>query len=94
MCSLCGVLGSEHWAEEGHGRRTRVFRVRLLNEVLGHFGLELGDWGGRLYVVRDRKGGQAVVTDLGSLWREAERLAGRPLDPLDDRLVAALRSGG
>jgi hypothetical protein len=92
MCSLCGVLLAEHWAEEGQGRRVRLLRVQLLNDVLGQFGLELGDWGGRLYVVRDRKGGQAVVADLGSLWREAERLAGRPLDPLDRGLVAALRS--
>jgi hypothetical protein len=94
MCSLCGVLAAEHWAEEGSGRRDRVFRVRLLNDVLAHFGLELGDWSGSLYVVRDRKGRQAVVSDLGSLWREAERLAGRPLDPLDATLVSALEARG
>ena len=58
--------------------------------MLGHFGLELGDWGGRVYVLRDRKGRSAVVDDLGTLWVEAERLAGRPLDPLDPGLVAAL----
>ena len=94
MCSLCGVLASEHWAEEGEGRRERLFRVRLLNDVLAHFGLELGEWGGRVYVVRDRKGRQAVVSDLGSLWQEAERLAGRPLDPLDASLVSSLGGHG
>ena len=87
MCALCGVLLNEHWAEQDGGRRARVFRVALLNRVLAHFGLRLDDWGGRVYVLRDRKGGSAVVADLGALWVEAERLAGRPLDPLDPALA-------
>jgi hypothetical protein len=90
VCSLCGALLSDHWAEQGGGRRTRLFRVRLLDTVLGHFGLELHDWGGSVYVLRDRKGGQAVVSDLGSVWQEAERLHGAPLDPLDPDLLVAL----
>jgi hypothetical protein len=90
MCALCGVLMSEHWAEAGEGRRARVFRVELLNRVLDHFGLELGDWSGSVYVLRDRKGRSEVVGDLGTLWQAAERLAGRPLDPLDPGLVRAL----
>jgi hypothetical protein len=90
MCGLCGVLLTDHWAEEGAGRRARVFRVALLNRVLAHFGLRLDDWSGRTYVLRDRKGRASVVDDLGSLWAEAERLAGRPLDPLDPTLVEAL----
>lgn len=93
MCALCGVLLTSHWAERDSGRRERVFRVRLLNRVLDHFGLELGDWSGRVYILRDRKGKSAVVDDLGSLWTAAEQLAGRPLDPLDPAFVAALRSG-
>jgi hypothetical protein len=91
MCALCGVLLTNHWAERDSGRRDRIFRVRLLNRVLAHFGLELGDWSGRVYVLRDRKGRSAVVDDLGSLWTAAEQLAGRPLDPLDPALLAALR---
>ena len=93
MCALCGVLLTTHWAERDSGRRERVFRVRLLNRVLAHFGLELRDWGGRVYLLRDRKGRTAVVDDLGGLWAAAEELAGRPLDPLDPTLVAALRRG-
>ncbi|HET9213686.1 MAG TPA: hypothetical protein VFN93_02955 [Gaiellaceae bacterium] len=93
MCALCGVLLTSHWAERESGRRERVFRVRLLNRVLSHFGLELGDWSGRVYVLRDQKGKTAVVADLGGLWTAAEALAGRPLDPLDPALVAALRGG-
>jgi hypothetical protein len=90
MCALCGVLLSDHWAETEGGRRARVFRVSLLNRVLSHYGLVLGDWSGRTYVLRDRKGRSVVVADLGALWSEAESLAGRALDPLDPALVAAL----
>jgi hypothetical protein len=89
MCALCGVLMEEHWAEDG-GRRGRTFRVQLANRVLDHFGLHLADWSGRTYVLRDGKGRSAVVSNLGTLWVEAERLAGRPLDPLDPSLVQAL----
>ena len=90
MCALCGVLLEEHWAEGEGGRRGRALRVSLLNRVLAHFGLRLDDWSGSVYVLRDRKGGSAVVPDLGSLWVEAERLAGCKLDPLDSQLLAAL----
>jgi hypothetical protein len=90
MCSLCGVMAKEHWAERGEGRRDRVFRAAVLNRVLAHFGLAVQAWAGAGYVLRDRKGGTAVVGDLGSLWVEAERLHGAPLDPLAPGLVAAL----
>ncbi|HEY7730790.1 MAG TPA: hypothetical protein VH950_07805 [Gaiellaceae bacterium] len=91
MCSLCSVIAKEHWAELGDGRRDRVFRAALVDRVLGHAGLSVSSWAGS-YVVRDAKGGAAVVGDLGALWVEAERLAGHPLDPLDPALVAALSS--
>jgi hypothetical protein len=94
MCALCGVLLASHWAEQGAGRRERVFRVRLLNRVLAHFGLAIDDWGGAIYVVRDRKGQSAVVEDLGALWIVAERMAGGRLDPLDPGLVRALDQAG
>jgi hypothetical protein len=90
MCVLCNVLVNEHWAEQEGGRRARVLRVRLVNQVLAFYGLRLDDWSGRVWVLRDGKGRSAVVADLGSLWADAERLAGRPLDPLDPKLVAAL----
>ena len=93
MCALCGVLSSDHWAERGGGVRARVFRVRLVNRVLAHYGLALDDWSGAVYTLRDRKGSAVVVSDLGSLWVEAERMLGRPLDPLDPELVAALGGG-
>jgi len=90
MCALCGVLLNDHWAEQEGGRRGRTFRVGLVNRVLDHYGLQLDDWAGRVYVLRDRKGRAAVVVNLGVLWAQAAVLAGRPLDPLDPELVRAL----
>lgn len=83
-------MSKEHWAELGDGRRARIFRAAVLNRVLGQFGLSVQSWAGSTYVLRDRKGGTAVVGDLGALWVEAERLHGRPLDPLGPDLLAAL----
>ena len=82
-------MAKEHWAESGEGARGRVLRATALNHVLGHYGLEVAAWSGGAYVLRDRKGGTAVVSDLGAVWIEAERLHGAPLDPLDPGLVAA-----
>ena len=90
MCALCGILLTDHWAEQDGGRRGRAFRVALVNRVLDHFGLRLDDWAGSVYILRDAKGGTAIVDDLGALWLHAARLAGRPLDPLDPELVRAL----
>lgn len=90
MCSLCRVVTKEHWAEEGGGARARAFRASALNRVLGHYGLSVHAWAAGAYVLRDRKGGTAIVSDLGALWVEAERLIGAPLDPLDPALVTAL----
>ena len=93
MCPLCGALLAEHWSDPGGGgaRRGRVLRTRMVRHVLAGFGVTLSDWGGTAYVLHDGKGRAEVVHDLTTLWSEAERLAGRPLDPLDPALVAALR---
>jgi hypothetical protein len=91
MCALCGVLRNEHWADDGGGRRERVIRTALLERVLRRFGLGVREWAGQ-YVVSDGKGRTEVADDLSAVWAAAERLAGRPLDPLDDVLVEALVS--
>ena len=94
MCPLCGALLTEHWADGGDARRSRVLRTRMVRRVLAGCGVALSDWGGTAYVVHDAKGRAEVVHDLSTLWLEAERLAGRPLDPLDPALVAGLRGDG
>ena len=58
--------------------------------MLAYYGLSLSDWAGSVYTLRDGKGRSAVVTDIGTLWSEAEKLLDRPLDPLDPALLASL----
>ena len=104
MCSLCGILGGRgHWTESASspdvfaGRsevhtpaRERQQRTRILNVVLGHYGLSVSDWTAGKSVLRSATGRTALVDNVGELWPAAERLTGRPLDPLDPALLAAL----
>jgi hypothetical protein len=92
MCSLCGVMSKEHWATQDNSRRSHVLRARTLNRVLAHHGLSVDAWSAGTFILRDRKGKTALVDDLTALWIEAERLTGRPLDPLDPALLASLAS--
>ncbi len=70
----------------------RIRRAAVTNEVLSHYGLKVSDWSGTRYVLRDGKGRSEIVQDLGSLWPAAQKLTGRPLDPLDPALQTALRA--
>jgi hypothetical protein len=101
MCALCGVLGSkEHWTapvkREGvyvlgeapaDRRRERRRRIAEANAILGLFGLSLEDWQADSYILRSRTGKSEVVDNLAALWPAAEALAGRPLDPLDPKIL-------
>ena len=108
MCSLCGILaGRGHWTESASSPevfarraeihtpgRERQHRTRILNVVLGHYGLSLSDWTAGKSVLRSATGRSALVEDVGGLWPAAERLAGRPLDPLDPALLASFAPPG
>ena len=72
-------------------RRDRYHRAKITNEVLRFYGLKVVDWAGSKYVLRDGKGRSELVQDLGALWPAAQKLTGRPLDPLDPALHEALR---
>jgi hypothetical protein len=104
MCSLCGVLGAEdHWTDAsarpetfGGGRiqrtrrQERLERIALANRILRHYRLTLADFQGQSYVLRSATGRQELVPNLVGMWSAAEKLAGRPCDPLDPDLIAAL----
>ncbi|MCA3748156.1 MAG: hypothetical protein IN808_03340 [Rubrobacter sp.] len=75
-------------------RRERIGRARLASEVLSYYGLKVEDWSGSKYLLRDRKGRQELVQDLGSLWPAAEKLSGRAPDPLDPALLESLDGRG
>jgi hypothetical protein len=96
MCALCGAFGAaEHWTDRpaGSGDATpaaeRRRRAAVANRVLGLYGLRLAEWGGR-YTLTSRTGKTAVVDGFGALWPAAEKLAGRPCDPLDLDVIAAV----
>jgi hypothetical protein len=102
MCALCGVLGGTHWADAAtntavftgaarHTRRgERLHRARLVSAALAPAGLSLQDWQGARFVVRSRTGRQEVVDDLMAVWAAAEKIRGRPIDPLDLGFLAAI----
>ena len=95
MCALCGLLGSEsHWAGSIKGdlpaRQERLQRILQANRVLGFYGLRLDDFQGSAYLLTSPTGRAEIVLDFGQVWRVAEQMAGRPLDPLDPKLLAAL----
>jgi hypothetical protein len=105
MCGLCGVLGSDaHWTDAAARpeallgrmpmtrRQERFARIELANRILRHYSLKLGDFEGQSYVLRSATGRQELVPHLAGMWAAAERLAGRPCDPLDPELIAALES--
>jgi hypothetical protein len=95
VCALCGAFGvAEHWTDAtGEGGATaaaeRRARAEAANRVLGLYGLRVAEWGGR-FTLTSRTGRTAIVENFGVLWPEAERLAGRPCDPLDPAVIAAL----
>ena len=107
MCALCGTLGGrDHWTEperrEGvyvryadpaARRRERAARIKVANAILGLYGLTMEDWQADSYVLRSRTGKSEVFGDLAALWPAAERLAGRPLDPLDPAILARRAHG-
>ncbi len=75
-------------------RRDRAERITLIDRILRPAGIRARDWQGTSYVLSTLTGKTAVVDHLGRLWAEAERLAGRPLDPLAPDLIVALERAG
>ena len=104
MCGLCGVFGGKgHWSDSAAApavfanrtepqtrARERQARTRLLNAVLKYHGIVVRDWSGSSHVLTGLTGRTAIVDTIADLWPAAERLAGRPIDPLDERYLATL----
>jgi len=86
-----GVVALEvHVSRRGRRLNDRAERARLVGLVLSAHALTLQDWEGSSYILRDAKGNAEVVHDLAAVWEAAERMAGRPLDPLDPAFLARL----
>lgn len=106
MCALCGVLGGlDHWTDAAQRpgvftrnvdalqrRRERMNRVACAQRVLAHYGLTLSDWQGTSFVLSTMTGKTELVDHLTHLWAAAEKLVGRPCDPLDPALLQRLEA--
>jgi len=102
MCSLCGLLGEDHWTDmtahaDAFGgkpsrtrRHERLYRVSLINKILDFYSLRLDDWQGQSFVLSSGTGNTEIVDNLMAVWPAAELMIGRKLDPMDSNLLARL----
>lgn len=94
MCASCGFPAAPgHWTEAGAASpaerlRVRFRRSQVLRSVLPAYGLTAHD-GGQVPGIQigTLSGNQSIVRNLEELWETAEKLAGRPVDPLDARFL-------
>lgn len=94
MCASCGYpMRPGHWTEAGaadaHDRLLARFRrAEVLKKVLPAYGLTAHD-GAQVPGVQvgTLSGNQTIALDLAEVWTVAEKLAGRPVDPLDPRFI-------
>jgi hypothetical protein len=77
-------------ARQRDNARSRWQRLRLVDDVLQFYGLRAQDWQGTRYVIADRKGRSELGANLEEVWRAADTLAGRAIDPLDPELLQHL----
>jgi hypothetical protein len=89
MCGMCGLLGGgNHWSnttapgEGANARRQRYNQVALANRVLAAFRLRLDDFHGQSFVLSSPTGASEMVNDFAQVWKTAEKMLGRALDPL------------
>lgn len=95
MCGMCGLLGGgNHWSNATapgsaadtaggpNARRQRLLQVALANRILIPLRLRLDDFHGQSFVLSSPTGSSELVGDFAQVWRVAERMLGRPLDPL------------
>ncbi|MDR5781654.1 hypothetical protein QCE63_19830 [Caballeronia sp. LZ065] len=89
MCGMCGLLGGgRHWSntvaagEGANARRQRYVQVAHANRVLETYRLTLADFHGQSFVLSSPTGAQLIVEDFMQIWKAAETMLGKPLDPL------------
>lgn len=95
MCNACGNPAAPgHWTEAGADTpsdrlRARFRRAGLLDKVLRPYGLSAHD-GGQVPGIQfgTLSGNQTILPNLETVWAEAERLLGYPIDPLDPGFLA------
>ena len=109
MCALCGVLGGVGSLDRCRRAPRRVHAQRRSACSAGasgrtaspapaaccnYYGLTLSDWQASSFVLSTATGKTEIVDNLGHLWAAAEKLLGRPCDPLDPDLIVRLEGSG
>jgi hypothetical protein len=91
VCGLCGMFDDgRRWMDAAATldpaafRRERLRRLAIIRRVLEPLRVGVDDWEGATFLVRGPTGVVEVVDNLFDLWRKAETLSGRRLDPLAD----------
>jgi hypothetical protein len=97
MCGLCGIFDDgRRWLDAASVdpadlRRERLRRVAIVKRVLAPTRVSVDDWEGASFLVRGPTGAVEVVDNLFDLWRTAETLGRRRLDPLSADFALAPR---
>jgi len=91
MCGLCGIFDSgRRWLDAAAVpdpsavRRERMTRLAIVRRVLSTSRVKADDFEGASFVLRGPTGATELVDNLFDLWRRAEALGKRRIDPLDD----------
>ncbi|HMQ58354.1 MAG TPA: hypothetical protein PKE65_07380 [Rhizobiaceae bacterium] len=94
MCANCGFPAAPgHWTEAGTDTsydrlQARYRRASLLREVLRDHGLTAHDDATTPGItVSTKTGRHEFAGDLAAVWALAEKLSGRPVDPLAPKFV-------
>ena len=103
MCVLCGeMISSFHWSDLSFGEqganlsalqdqrdrmRARLKRVKILNEILSFYRLNIKEWQGSKFILSDLVGKSVIVNDLGDLWQKVQELSKKEIDLLDDNFI-------
>ncbi len=90
MCSACGYPSAPgHWTDAGASTptdrlRNRFARLTTINRLLSPYKLKAHDDGVTpgLHLM-NASGNHVLVENLEVLWLTAEKMAGRPIDPLN-----------
>lgn len=94
MCGICGLLDNgPQWSDplrqDIPRRQQRQQQLVLLNRVLKPWRLTLSEFHNS-WLLASPTGQQSLIHSLDALWKEAELMIHRPIDPLDDNWLAAL----
>ena len=94
MCGVCGLLDAgPQWSDplrqDSPQRQLRLQQLALLNRALKPWRLTLSEFHNS-WVLASPTGQQTLVNSLDVLWKEAEKMMRRPIDPLDDNWLTAL----